>query len=243
VRRGLLLVGAGGVAGLLVWLVARKGNSAMDQQLPIGEDELMSEGNAFLSCFNVTALQEGGGAWDAWNPDDNGAGASFGVLQFNQRAGSLGLVLVRYEQLRPGALAALFGPSQAPATIANLVAGGDRALSVNLAPYRDQLKLAALRQPAMQEAMRLVAFDQYWTPAAAACAAHGWDTLEELGVVFDVSINQGPGAAHGLLDQVAAAGGGVEEYCAAAASRAGKFKKSVQARLDRVRAALQEASA
>src|SRR6185503_9381628 len=39
--------------------------------------------------IDKTARVEGGGRYDAFNPNDNGHGISFGLIQFNQKAGSL----------------------------------------------------------------------------------------------------------------------------------------------------------
>src|SRR5258706_499414 len=60
--------------------------------------------------IDYTARNEGGGNYSAWNPNDNGAGVSFGLIQFNQKRGSLPTLMQRMHDKDPAKFDQIFGP-------------------------------------------------------------------------------------------------------------------------------------
>lgn len=72
--------------------------------------ELASEfDTAFAEAFDYTSYEEGLGKWDAWNPSDSGAGVSVGIIQFNQRVGSLPRLLQTMNRYDTGKFNEIFG--------------------------------------------------------------------------------------------------------------------------------------
>lgn len=142
-----------------------------------------------------TAHTESGGKYDSWNPDDNGAGISYGIIQFNQAGGrlasrkgsSLADLLKAMNAAAPAQFRATFGPH------------ADHLLSeswVKQADFNDpDLKkrmLLAATIPAFQQAQLELARKAYFIPAEQAAAKYGIKSERGHAMLFDTAVQWGP---------------------------------------------------
>lgn len=115
---------------------------------------------------------------------NDGAGVSYGISQFTHRSGSLEKVLRRYERLNADvhsfAAYILRLGDRSPANIQRVSQDNE---------FKRLLKTAA-GVPAMRQAQREIAFEQYLKPAIDACAGSGFVLPMSLAVIYD-SINHG----------------------------------------------------
>lgn len=115
---------------------------------------------------------------------NDGAGVSYGISQFTHKSGSLEKVLRRYEKLNADvhscAAYILRLEDRSPANIQRVSQDNE---------FKRLLKTAA-GVPAMRQAQREIAFEQYLKPAIDACAGSGFVLPMSLAVIYD-SINHG----------------------------------------------------
>jgi hypothetical protein len=245
-RVGLILggvVAAGGLAWLLWPKSKNAGGGTMDEP---GQDQAFD----WESVVRAVGFQgEQSRDWATLNPNDRGNGVSFGLLQFNQAGGGLGRVMSRFRELDPEAWAAAWG-GEAPATnVLRALTGSSRVqrMAVDLAhdPLRSRL-LACGQAEACQQAQLDIAWTDYAAPLLQQAKNAALDQTAEFGVVFDRSINQGPGAAaSGLVSALVAVNSGqgypanldafINRMVALAASGDGP---AIRARVERVYRAL-----
>jgi len=178
----------------------------------------------------VGKIGERSSSWSTLNPNDRGRGISVGLLQFNQGAGSLGDVLAEWRKTDPagfaswsaswagevaGLLAALRSPDDATRLRPRLAA----------APW-PQRWAAAEPLPGWRNAQAAIAWRQYFAPLQALAAATRLDSPAALALVFDRSINQGPGATKQELTKLAK-----EPHQRTESDRAARFQAMMVGRL------------
>jgi hypothetical protein len=198
---GLVVLGGGALALLL--LASRRATAAPGPTPADGEGE-DGGGWSWPAVFRAVALQEGGGSWGALNPDDRGAGASWGAVQFNQRAGSLGAVLAEWRAQDPAGFDSYWRAVgvEGPQLVAQLTSadqGTRLAVRLGGAPYAAALRSAGAL-PVVQAAQVLIAWRLYLAPYTAQLESI-FAPLDSIGagIFFDRSIQQGPGLASAVL--------------------------------------------
>jgi LysM repeat protein len=174
-------------------------------------------GDRVDSIIDRTARVEGGGRYDAFNPNDNGHGISFGLIQFNQKSGSLPTLLKDMHAKDPARFNDVFGPHAHDLLSESFV----RSANLNTPDLRARFQQAG-QVPAFQQAQRDLARREYFEPAQRMARAHGIQSERGVAMLFDASVQMGAGGAERRLRDAAAGGGGehaVLERFAAAADR------------------------
>ena len=205
---GRLVVGGAVVAAGAgaVWLYQKNKNAATSSPPEgggsTGEPPAQALPFDWSAVVAAVGAEESGNRWDALNPNDRAAGVSFGLIQFNQRAGSLGMVLQQFRTLDPAGFLAIWG------------GGGDNVVAMLTSALPAQRMIpdlahdplaAKLRATAATESGRTAQLDVAWSlyaaPLVALATQAGMDQTAEFGLVFDRSVNQGPGLATAALGQ------------------------------------------
>lgn len=154
--------------------------------------------------IDKTARVEGGGRYDAFNPNDNGHGISFGLIQFNQKAGSLPTLFKEMHAKDPAKFNQIFGGDAQRLLDTNHV----RSANLNTPDMKAKLREAGAH-PAFQQVQRDLAKRDYFDPAQQVAAQHGITSERGLAMLFDASVQLGVGGMTQRL-KAAAAGGGSE---------------------------------
>lgn len=142
--------------------------------------------------IDLTARVESGGDYSAWNPDDNGHGPSFGLIQFSSTVGSLGKLIVAMQQAHPEWFRLIFGAVE--------MEPGEWGKCAARSPhlYRPALQLSG-QVPVWQQCQRQLAREEYFDPA--------WRVLQRIqnagrpilvseraaAMAFDISVQCGVG--------------------------------------------------
>ena len=151
--------------------------------------------NSADRIIEYTARTESGGRYDAWNPDDNGRGVSYGLIQFNQKVGTLPEVLRDMRAANPTRFDAIFGkyasgmatPSWVRAANLNdpAIATYSRGVLTGGAMYH------ASREPDFQAVQRAWAKSGYFDPSVQAAQAVGLKSERAMAMLFDTSVQWG----------------------------------------------------
>lgn len=171
-----------GVAGPMTW--AKLHESVPHEFVMTPEDTIV----------DITAQTEGGGRYDAFTPNDNGAGVSYGLIQFNSRKGTLPELLRRFCQADTETFMRIFADDALHALDASFVRTAD--LSQEPWPRR-------LRETAQYEQFRAVqrklAIELYLRPVLEACERFGLRSQRAVSMAFDCAVQRGPETARNLL--------------------------------------------
>lgn len=169
---------------------------------------LMSQGETVLGALwpilvdVVGRVGEGSKGYGTLNPNDVGRGVSWGFLQFNQGAGSLGQVLARWRKIDPSGFDAWVGSvAGADSLLATLNSKSDAtrlSLPMGTGTWATKLR-AAGNIAAAKQAQLDIAWNTYFKNLVALAQNAGLGDAVGLAVVFDRSINQGPGATKSAL--------------------------------------------
>ncbi|MBN2358651.1 MAG: LysM peptidoglycan-binding domain-containing protein, partial [Deltaproteobacteria bacterium] len=156
--------------------------------------------------IDYTARTEGGGRYDAWNPDDAGHGISFGLIQFNQKSGSLPSLLKGMHQADPQKFSDIFGPDSDRLLDESYV----RSANFNTPEWKARFQEAG-RDPEFQQVQRDLAKRGYFDPAVAMGQQYGLTSERSQALLFDSCVQNGVGGTRGMLEQAAAGGGSERE--------------------------------
>lgn len=156
--------------------------------------------------IDYTARTEGGGRYDAWNANDAGHGVSFGLIQFNQKAGSLPSLFKGMHEKNPEKFNRVFGPHASNLLSESYV----RSANLNDPDIKNRM-LQAGRDPEFQQVQRDLARTGYYEPAAKMAAEHGLKSERAHAMLFDSAVQNGVGGTRGFLRQAAAGGGSERE--------------------------------
>jgi hypothetical protein len=175
----------------------------------------------------ITFVSASEGKADSLNRNLDGAGLSYGLLQWNQRSGNLGVLLSAMVQADPAAFARFFGPSWAAVL--------DVAQRRSLEPVEGARLweepwaarfVAAGRHPAFVAVQwHLAEHGEHFQGALAVARLLGGRTERAIALFFDRSVQQGPGAARQMAEQLLERGreipypGILRAYAELAASR------------------------
>lgn len=239
----LALAAAGGAAYLLL----RSGKAEAAPTVAELQREEQAAGFDWPTVFRIVGtVGERSSDYGALNRNDRGNGVSFGLIQHNQASGSLGRMLDTWRHTDPAGFAGVWG-DLGDAMVASLTSP-DRAERMRLRlaeePYLSRWALAG-RAPGCQAAQAYEARVSYLNRRIMeAAAAHGLAGTRAIGLIFDRSINQGPGVALQALGRIQALpaegmNAALIDFMNACLDLAGPDAAAVQRRLERVDAALQ----
>ena len=145
-----------------------------------------------------TSAKEGG--YDAINPNEDGAGLSFGILQWNQTSGNLGKLLAAMWATDSPTFERIFGSSWR-ALLDTLRAGGVRTIG-GVYPWQEPWASrfrAAGRTPAFQRVQdEFARSDPHMASALALAARLNVMTERSMALFFDTAVQQGPNGARGI---------------------------------------------
>jgi len=156
--------------------------------------------------IDYTARTEGGGRYDAWNPNDAGHGISFGLIQFNQKSGSLPSLLRGMNEANPEKFAQTFGADSNKLLDESYV----RSANFNTPEWKSRFQEAG-RVPEFQQVQRDLAKSGYFNPAVAMGKDHGLTSERSQALLFDSCVQNGVGGTREMLDQAARGGGSERE--------------------------------
>lgn len=146
------------------------------------------------------------GGLDAVNLNRDGAGLSFGMLQWAQKPGSLGELLHAMYKAEPQVFMATFGPASADLlriTGAGSLAAVDGAV-LWAEPWVSRFR-AAGREPRLQAVqLRQAKEGPYFQAALASARELGFVTERSVALMMDTAVQQGPGFAKTLAKRVRA---------------------------------------
>lgn len=154
-----------------------------------------AEGLPWEAILEVVATQEAGKVdFSAWNPNDAGRGVSWGFIQFNQGAGSIGRVLRLWADNDPATWQAWCEQWGIDGDyFLRVLTAANPSRNIDLRPYEQAFR-AAGQIPIVQQAQRSDAWTSYAEPLIAKAQRSGLGSNTALAVVVDRSVNQGPGA-------------------------------------------------
>jgi hypothetical protein len=196
----LVLLG-GGLAAAFGWLLtSRTARSAVHP--PSASDD-----RAWLRRI-ITFVSATEGRADSLNRNLDGAGLSYGILQWNQRSGSLGVLLRELYQADPVAFPQIFGPSWSALLEATARGGLERVEGVPLweEPWVSRFVAAGRYAPFVAVQWRLAEQGEHFQGALDAARTLGVHTERALALFFDRSVQQGPGTARQMAEQLRARG-------------------------------------
>ncbi len=180
------------------------------------------------------------GGFSSQNQSWDGAGLSYGILQWTQKHGNLGILLRALNRADSAAFQRIFGPeSEELLAVTNASTEAER-LSLPLweSPWTARFT-AAGKHPAFQQAQtRLALTGDHWKGAVKAATALGSPDLiteRSMALFFDTSVQQGPSDAPRIAAEVRSAltaagavrvdyGAVLAAYAQTAANRARRFQ-------------------
>lgn len=181
--------------------------SSLQAQVPATSTSSSNGGLSGVDrIIDYTARTEGGGRYDAWNPNDAGHGVSFGLIQFNQNVGSLPSLFKGMHEANPEKYNRIFGPHAQSL----LNEGHVRSANLNDPDIKNRM-LEAGRDPEFQQVQRNLARSGYYEPAAQMASEYGLKSERAHAMLFDSAVQNGVGGTRGYLRQAAAGGGSERE--------------------------------
>jgi hypothetical protein len=147
-----------------------------------------------------TTAHEGG--YDAINPNTDGAGLSFGILQWTQSSGNLGKLLTVMWTADSATFERTFGPSSR-ALLDTLRAGGVRSVGGAYPwqePWASRFR-AAGRTPIFQRVQdELAKVDPHMQSALEVAKRLNVVTERSMAIFFDTAVQQGPNGAKSIAE-------------------------------------------
>ena len=154
----------------------------------------------------VVVAAESGGSYDAQNRNSDGAGLSYGLIQWTQKHGNLGLLLQRLHQTDAAAFQRIFGPAWQEL----LAVTTARSASARLGPVEGVVLwqepwtarfIAAGKHTPFQTAQWTHLFEgTHWQGAVEVAKLLGVHTERSYALFFDRSVHQGPAAAKQIAE-------------------------------------------
>jgi hypothetical protein len=151
-----------------------------------------------------TAAREG--SYASLNLNRDGAGLSFGILQWTQASGNLGKLLATMYAMDPAAFVAIFG-SLWQALLAATAPGGLRSVGgahLWQEPWASRFRQAG-NHPAFQRAQdHLAQTDQHMQAALAVAGSLSVMTERSMAIFFDTAVQQGPNGVRSIAENTKA---------------------------------------
>jgi hypothetical protein len=211
---GVVWLGGGLVAALV--LLARSAGAAVAPMEP--------RDRAWVRRV-ITFVSATEGRADSLNRNLDGAGLSYGILQWNQRSKNLGVLLSAMASADPAAFAYAFGPSWAKILEVAQRGSLEPVDGAQLweEPWVSRFEVAGRHAPFVAVQWRLAEQGEHFQGALDAARILGARTERAMALFFDRSVQQGPGAARqmaeGLRDRGLTYLGALQAYAELAASR------------------------
>lgn len=146
--------------------------------------------------IDITARHESGGDYSAWNPNDNGKGVSYGLIQFNQKVGSLPTLLKFMHEVDSQRFVEVFDW----AALCLIDTGWVRATD-KLGMLKDAF-VEAGKWPAFQKAQRQLVRKGYFEPAAKCLEIFELYSERAHAMVFDIAVQFGVGGLRSKLRHI-----------------------------------------
>ncbi len=153
----------------------------------------------------ITAVAAHEGTYSACNPNKDGAGLSFGILQWTQRSGSLGHLLAAMHARDPGAVGTCLG-EHARAVIDACLSGELAAIDGCVLwkePWLSRFGALGQHRGLQGVQLALAGTGTHMAGAVDVARVLGATTERALAVAFDRSVNQGPAGALTVARRVA----------------------------------------
>jgi len=161
--------------------------------------------------INRVSKHEGG--HDALNLNADGAGLSFGIIQWAQKPGTLGVLLGEFQKADPARFVRVFG-AQATRMLSLAEAGSLSAIhGVYLwqEPWVSRFRAAGRDPVFIAVQNRLAREDKHFRGAVLAAKALGVETERSMALMYDTAVQQGPVFAIRLAERVRASTVGESE--------------------------------
>jgi len=189
----LLLIGGAGAVGVIALAAAFTGGRKQ------------SRGHRMDWVARVIARTSSHeGSYASLNRNTDGAGLSFGILQWAQRPGSLGKLLAAMHQADPAAFARIFGSSWqqllSTTQAASLASVDGQVLWKR--PWTSRFKEAGDYEVFRAVQRRMAQEGTHFRGAVDAARILGVATERSMSLFFDTAVQQGPGAARTVARQV-----------------------------------------
>lgn len=150
----------------------------------------------------ATVMTESRGRFDAINANTDGAGLSFGILQWAQKPGGLGTLLAAMNARDPARFRSYMGASSADLLRVTKAGGVTPVDGAYLwqEPWRSRFVQLAADPVFQQVQLEQAAAGPYMAAAVQAAKSIGGTPTERgLAILFDTATQQGPGALRGLV--------------------------------------------
>ena len=170
--------------------------------------QLVAEFESGLQPGDLDQPQRRARAYGAINANTDGAGLSWGLIQFTQSGGALGEVLNAAQQRDPAQFQTVFGPDSPALLATTSAASSDERMQpvagANLweAPWVARFR-AAGAVAACQAAQNQVAIERYFDPLLNFAAWIAFDSERALAMLYDRSVQQGVGRGPAWIMAVA----------------------------------------
>lgn len=182
-----IVIGYGGDVVQLVDLANTAHYLQLGPQSPPNPLNLTPEG-LIDGIIEFTAASEGGSkGYSTFNPNDNGHGAAFGYIQFNQTLGTLYNLMVLMNQYSSSDFNTIFG-TLAP-TLLNKSLLTNQSVT-HLSPYSAQF-VAAGQIPVFQLAQRVLARQLYFDPLPPVANSYALTSQRAFAMLYDAHVQGG----------------------------------------------------
>ena len=191
----LLLIGGTGAVGVIALVAALSGR----RKTPKGHRM-----DWIARVIARVTHHEGG--YDSLNRNTDGAGLSFGILQWAQKPGSLGTLLNAMAQSDPAAFTRIFGPSWQQ-LLTTTTAGSLAPVAGEVLwkrPWTTRFKEAGRYEVFRAVQRRTAQQGIHFRGAVDAARILGIATERSMALFFDTAVQQGPGAATKVARQALA---------------------------------------
>lgn len=137
---------------------------------------------------------ESGGNYGAQNKNLDGAGLSYGLLQWTQRSGNLGKLLLVMQRRDEPAFARIFAPDAALLIATTTAADEAKRMSLRLweAPWTARFTAAGLHAPFHEAQDAAARASEHWQGAVDVAGVLGVSTERAMVLFFDRAVQQGP---------------------------------------------------
>ncbi len=144
---------------------------------------------------------------DSLNHNLDGNGLSFGILQWTQKSGNLGVLLAAMHEADPAGFASLFGPSWRKVLDVTARASLEPVDDANLwdEPWASRFAAAGRHPPFIEVQWSLAQVGDHWRGAEAVAARLRVRTERSMTLFFDRSVHQGPAGFSRTAERLLAA--------------------------------------
>lgn len=151
---------------------------------------------AIRKLIDIVARFESRGDYGAINPDDAGAGVSYGLIQFNQKRGTLPQLFKEMNRRDPVLFNKIFG-----SWVSTMLGPTIRTVNLNVGDFKNRLRIAGVEETFRQVQLDLARI-HYFDPTDALADKYGWNTERARALMFDTAVQFGFNGRNGTPDFV-----------------------------------------